>query len=340
MTDGNTQVVQALMDGDGSPAVLRAALQLRGDDQEALFAAARERRDRAFPARQVEMRSVIEISNICFQRCRYCAIGAKERKREYTIGIDEFVDRARMVYDHGRRVLLVQSGENDEQHFVDHVAAAVSELHRQLPDLVVVLCLGNMSREQYRQLRDAGATRYILKFETSNERLYAAMKPRDTLARRLQCLSALIDLGFDVGSGNMVGLPGQTMDDMVQDLVLLGRYRLAMSSCTPFIPGEQSMLKDEPMGDVHLALNTMAIARILHPDRLIPTTSSLEKAMPAGQYVGLMAGANTVTIHDGTPTEQKELFPIYSSKRFAPGEEHIREVVARAGLTFAQGALR
>lgn len=340
MTDGNTHAVKALMDGDASPSTLRAALQLRGADQEALFAAARERRDAAYPARQVEMRSVIEISNICFQRCRYCAIGGKERKREYTIGLDEFVERAQMVYDRGRRVLLVQSGENDEQHFVDHVATAVSELHRRLPDLVVVLCLGNMSREQYRQLRDAGATRYILKFETSNERLYAEMKPRDTLARRLQCLSALVELGFDVGSGNMVGLPGQTLDDMVQDLVLLGRFPLAMSSCTPFIPGEQSMLKDEPMGDVRLALNTMAIARILHPGRLIPTTSSLEKAMDDGQYIGLMAGANTVTIHDGTPAEQKELFPIYSSKRFAPGEEHIRRVVDRAGLTFAQGALR
>jgi biotin synthase len=328
------------MGGDATPATLKAALQLRGGDQESLFAAARERRDAAFPARQVEMRSVIEISNICFQRCKYCAIGGKERNRAYTIGIDEFVERAQVVYDRGRRVLLVQSGENDAQTFVDHVTSAVGELRQRLPEMVVVLCLGNMSRDQYRQLHDAGARRYILKFETSNERLYASLKPRDTLARRLQCLETLVELGFDVGSGNMVGLPGQTLDDMVEDLVMMGRFKLAMSSCTPFIPGEQSALKDEPMGDVHLALNTMAIARILYPDRLIPTTSSLERALPKGQFVGLMAGANTVTIHDGTPADQKDLFPIYSSHRFAPGEAHLRDVVRQAGLTFAEGALR
>jgi biotin synthase len=184
MTDGNKQVVTALMGGDATPATLKAALQLRGGDQESLFAAARERRDAAFPARQVEMRSVIEISNICFQRCKYCAIGGKERNRAYTIGIDEFVERAQVVYDRGRRVLLVQSGENDAQTFVDHVTSAVGELRQRLPEMVVVLCLGNMSRDQYRQLHDAGARRYILKFETSNERLYASLKPRDTLARR------------------------------------------------------------------------------------------------------------------------------------------------------------
>lgn len=332
-------VIAALQSGGAQPAQIKAALNLRGDDQRELFALARARRDAAFPARAVEMRSVIEISNICRQRCLYCAIGSNERRPDYTLTQAAFLERAALVHARGRRVLLVQSGENDTDAFVDHVAGCVSALRAALPDTVVVLCIGNLRREQYRRLRDAGATRYVLKFETSNAALYASLKPRDTLEHRLQCLRDLVDLGFSVGSGNMVGLPGQTLDDMVEDIRMLGRFPLAMSSCTAFIPGEQSVLKDAPMGDVDLALNTMAIVRILYPNRLIPTTSSLEKARESGQYIGLMAGANTVTIHDGTPAEQKELFPIYSSRRFAPGEEHIRAIVARAHMTLAEGAL-
>jgi biotin synthase len=332
--------VDALRDGCRDADVLRSALLLRDDEQQALFALARQRRAAAFPSAEVEMRSVIEISNICLQRCNYCAIGSTNCNNEYVIEHDDFLEQADLVYERGRRVLLVQSGENNDQAFIDHVTHCVRTIHARHPDLVLVLCLGNLSREQYAQLRDAGVDRYILKFETSNADLYAQLKPRDTLANRLACLEALLDLGFGVGSGNMVGLPGQTLDDMVADLQTLERYDLAMCSCTPFIPGEGSKLRHAPMGDVHLALNTMAIARIMHPDRLIPTTSSLEKAMPDGQYVGLMAGANTVTIHDGTPEEMKALFPIYSGKRFAPREEHIRNIVTRAGLKLAAGALR
>ena len=95
------------------------------------------------------------------------------------------------------------------------------------------------------------------------------------------------------------------------------------NSCTPFIPGEGSELHDAEPGDVNLALNTMALIRIMYPTRLIPTTSSLERAMKGGQLTGLMAGANTVTVHDATPEERKDDFPIYSSHRFTPHEQHL-----------------
>lgn len=336
-----SDVLDALIRGGPQPGLVRQALLWRGPQQEALFAAARQRRTAFFPAEQVEVRSVIEVSNICSQRCRYCAIGGNEERETYTITDEQLTALVGHLYtDKARRVVLLQSGENDKQDFVDHMCHCVRTVKQQHPDLVMILCLGNMSRALYQQLREAGAERYILKFETSNPKLYESLKPRDTFARRIRCLEDLVDLGFQVGSGNMVGLPGQSLEDMVNDIIFLGKYPLAMSSCTPFIPGETSKLAHEPMGDVDLALNTMALARVLYPDRLIPTTSSLEKARPNGQYLGLMAGANTVTIHDGTPPELKKLFPIYSSKRFAPGDDHLLRAVTAAHMSLAQGALK
>jgi biotin synthase len=334
-------VVQAIECGSADREVLRAALLLRGEGQAELFALARRRREEAFPERKVEVRSVIEVSNICRQRCAYCAIGSCAEKEQYTIACDDLLDMAAHLYgDKGRRVLLLQSGERGDAAFVDHVAGCLQRLTARYPDLVPILCLGNLTRDQYRALRDAGGRRYVLKFETSNPALYERLKPRDTLARRLQCIEDLCELGFQVGSGNMVGLPGQSLDDMAADIELLARLPLAMNSCTPFIPSEGSRLHDAPIGDADLALNTMALARCLHSDRLMPTTSSLERVRPDGQYLGLLAGANTVTIHDGTPERLQHLFPIYSAKRFAPRDGHLRSAVERAGLRFSEGAIR
>ena len=334
-------VLKALETGTADRATLRAALDLRGADQQALFALARQRREAAFPARQVEVRSVIEVSNICRQRCAYCAIGGCDEEHTYTIRCGDLLRMAAHLYDSkGRRVLLLQSGENGDPKFVAHVARCIEEVATRFADLVLILCFGSLKKDQYQRLRDAGGRRYILKFETSNAELYRRLKPRDTLSKRLHCIEDLLSLGFQVGSGNMVGLPGQTLDDMAADIELLGRYPLDMNSCTPFIPGEKSALHAAPMGDPDLALNTMAIARCLHPARLMPTTSSLERARPDGQFLGLLAGANTVTIHDGTPEGLQDLFPIYSSRRFAPGDDHLRSAVERAGLALAPGALK
>ena len=334
-------VLTALKERDFRKNILCQALLWKNDEQkDKLFALARKRRDECFRDREVEVRSVIEISNLCRQRCNYCIIGVKSNEQRYLISHDNFVAVVEHIYSRGRRVLLVQSGENDDQTFVDHICRCVYSVKSKHNDLVIILCLGNLSRIQYRQLKESGAERYILKFETSNRNLYRQWKPRDTLDRRLECLENLLNLGFAVGSGNMVGLPGQSIEDIVNDLFLLGKYKLAMSSCTVFIPGEGTEYQDKPPGDLNVTLNTMALMRIMYPDRLIPTTSSLEKLKSGSQYLGLMAGANTVTIHDGTPKKFKSLFPIYSSKRFTPKHGYIEGIVRKANMNMSKGALK
>ena len=142
----------------------------------------------------------------------------------------------------------------------------------------------------------------------------------------------LHDIGFEVGSGNIVGLPTQTVGDLVDDLKLIAALPLEMNSTTIFSPAEHSYFENEPAGNPDTTLNFMALMRIMNPQRLMPTTSSLEKLIPDGQFLGLMAGANTVTIHDGTPEEFQAHFPIYSTNRTRPQVEHFKDILGRAHL--------
>ncbi len=340
-TDAQSSVsfVEALAAGDYSRETLRRGLLARGSDQEKLFALARERRDAEWPAREVETRSVIELSNVCQQSCNYCSMAKESKLKRYVIKIDPLMEQVDFLYERGRRVILLQSGENSSKGFIEYTAKCLTEIKSRHPDLEIILCMGNLSHEQYVRLKEAGADRYILKFESSSPTLYSTWKPSDTLDKRLACLQDLVDVGFKVGTGNMVGMPGQSMDDVIDDILLLGKYNLSMMSCTVFIPGEMCNYSTQPMGDVEIALNQMALMRIMYPHRLMPTTSCLERGKKGGQLMGLMAGANTVTIHDGTPDEFKKLFPIYSTDRCSPGFARCETFVHDAKLTFGKAPL-
>jgi biotin synthase len=329
-----TPIVRRLEQNEYSGECITAALRLEGKEQEDLFALARRNRDLHYPERTVQVRSVIEISNVCRQRCTYCSVG-RSSDRRYRIDRDAFLATVSSLYEKGRRFLLIQSGENGNRDFVSHVADCVGASKIRFPDMTVILSLGSLREAQYRELKEAGADSYILKFETSNASLYRKLKPLDTLERRLACIASLFRAGFKVGSGDIVGLPGQTLDDLVDDLFLLGEHDFSMQSSSVFIPNENSKDHGKPMGNLDLTLNVIALMRIMYPRRLIPATSSLEKSRPDGQYLGLMAGANTVTCHDGTPDILKRLFPIYSPERLTPGVEHLARAVDNAGLSFS-----
>ncbi len=337
MTSTNTNHIflSALRREEYSHLVLTEALQARGEAQAMLFELARERRLQHFPDNAPQVRSVIEVSNVCRQKCRFCAIGGKDQALNYTLEAPQMIMLMDFLYEHGRRTILLQSGENQNERFIDDVVLAVRDICSRHSDLRIILCLGDLERNDYQRLYDAGATDYILKFEASNPELFTYCKPNDTLDHRLGCIRTLADIGFRVGSGNIVGLPRQTMDDIVSDLMLAHELPLAMNSSTIFIPAENSEFADAPAGDGNTTLNMMALLRIMNPHRLMPTTSSLEKMIPDGQYLGLMAGANTVTIHDGTPEHLQQYFPIYSAKRIRPQMDHFRDIVQRAGMSTA-----
>ena len=327
------KTVAALDSGDFSDQVLDEALKLKDDAQKELFEIARIRRHEYYPDDRAQSRSVIEISNVCRQKCRYCSIGGKDQKLNYTLSAHQMEMLMDYLCNKGRRVVLLQSGENPSESFIQDVITAIKNTKEKHTDLRIILCMGDLTKDQYQRLFDAGATDFVLKFEASNEKLFKFCKPNDDLEHRLKCINDLHDIGYRVGSGNIVGLPKQTITDLVSDLKLIHKLPLGMNSTTIFVPAENSDFADEPAGDGNITLNMMAIMRIMNPDRLMPTTSSLEKMIPDGQYLGLMAGANTVTIHDGTPEELQEHFPIYSTHRVRPQIDHFRDILIRAGMT-------
>lgn len=332
MSRNKTNFLSALSREDYSPYILQEALKASGDEQMELFSMARSRRLNFFPDNHVQVRSVIEISNVCRQKCKYCIIGASDQKFNYTLSAECMVMLMEHLYSKGRRNILLQSGENLQQKFISEVVEAITTAKRKYEDLRIILCMGDLSEVDYKRLYDAGATDYILKFEACNDRLFSYCKPNDTLKNRLNCIYTLAKIGYRIGSGNIVGLPTQTLDDVVKDLLLIHELPLAMNSTTIFIPAEKSAFEHEPAGNPIYTLNMMALMRIMNPHRIMPTTSSLEKMISDGQYLGLLAGANTITIHDGTPEDLQEFFPIYSVKRVRPQIDHFRDILVRAGF--------
>lgn len=326
------KILSALVRENYSIEVLCQALLFTGSAQQKLFALAQETRHMHFPENRAQVRSVIEVSNICRQRCRYCAIGGKNQAMNYSLNSEQIVMLVEFLYKQGRRTVLLQSGENVNEEFIQNIECAVTEICHIHNDIRIILCLGNLSYEQYERLYNAGAKDYILKFETSNAELFSYCKPNDTFEQRIECIKSLCKIGYNVGSGNIVGLPGQTLEDLANDLRLVHELPLAMNSTTIFIPAENSDFADMPAGNPNYTLNMMALMRIMNPHRLMPTTSSLEKMIEDGQFLGLLAGANTVTVHDGTPEEFQSHFPIYSAKRIRPQTEHFHDILSRAGM--------
>lgn len=312
---------------------IKEILCFKNEEQEELFSTARNIREDSIFRNFVELRSVIEISNICSQNCKYCSIG-NNKNNFFTLSNDLILEKVRFLANLGRKTFLLQSGENKSQKFVDNISECCSKILKEYIDLKIILCMGNLSKEQYKQLKESGASRYILKFETSNEEHHQFVRPNDTIQNRLECINNLIELGFQVGSGNIVGLPNQTLDNLVDDLILIDKLNLSMVSSTIFIPNEFSEFKDYPMGDLDLTLNYLAILRILKPNCLIPTTTSLSKQNKNGQLKGLLAGCNTVTVHDGTPKEYEKDFLIYSKDRFSPKEDYCFEIIKQANMDF------
>ncbi|MBD3426733.1 MAG: AMP-binding protein [Candidatus Omnitrophica bacterium] len=307
------------------------ALKARGGEQKALFEKARKVRDDHF-GKRVEVRSVIEYSNLCQQACNFCGMNVKSRVKRYVLADEAVLKRVKRLYRDGRKVIMFQTGECQAEDYFNKLFRLLKKIKRLYHDITLIGCFGNLSDEQYKMLKSIGIERYILKFETSSPLLYRKIKPSDTLSNRLSHLEKLKKMGFQVSSGNIVGLPGQSIESIADDLLLLRELDIPMGSTSAFIPNELSSYAGEKAGELDLALNFTAILRIMCPEMLIPTTSSLESLVKKGQLRGLKAGANTVTVHDGTPRDEENRFVIYKLGRYIP-KHSLLEVVKKAGLT-------
>lgn len=272
-------------------------------DAEALFSAAYAVKIREI-GRAVSFRGLIEFSNICAKDCFYCGIRKSNAgTNRYRMDADEIVREARWAFDAGYGSIVLQSGEIESEENTEFVENVLRRIRAFGGDgFGVTASLGEQTEETYRRWREAGAHRYLLRIETSNPALYAKLHPAShSWERRRDCLRALRRCGYQVGSGVMAGLPGQTLDDLAADIEFFAAEDLDMIGMGPYVPHSGTPLgKDAPWTPqvrkerLELGLRMIAATRLYLHDVNIAAATALQAIDPEGREKGLLAGANVI----------------------------------------------
>ena len=301
---------------------------------------------------EVHLRGLIELSNHCVRQCAYCGIRAGNQALErYRMSEVEIMECVRGAVERGYGTVVMQAGE-DPGITGPWLADVVARIKRETP-LAVTLSLGERSVDDLRAWRDAGADRYLLRFETSNRSLYDLLHPPrpGPTAHRLAQLREIRALGYEIGSGVMVGLPGQTCEDLATDLALFRELDLDMIGVGPYIPHPDTPLgaadasagADDQVPNTELmGYKAVALTRLVCPQANIPSTTALATVSgDASRQVGLERGANIV-MPNLTPAQYRVKYEIYPSKGRTQaaadgGEALIREGILALGRTIGTG---
>lgn len=293
---------------------------IENEEATALLGEAADKVRREVYGDMVFIRGLIEMTNFCRNNCLYCGIrrGNTEAVR-YRLSEEEIMECCRDGYALGFRTFVLQGGEdlyfNDER-----MCGIVSSIRKAYPDVAITLSLGERTRESYQALFDAGANRYLLRHETATEEHYRALHPAElSLANRKRCLLDLKEIGYQVGSGFMVGSPFQTTECLIADLRFLQELDPDMIGIGPFIPHEKTPFADKKQGGLTLTLRMLSILRLMFPHALLPSTTALGTIDPNGRELGLKAGANVV-MPNLSPASVRRLYDLYENK-ISSGEE-------------------
>lgn len=282
----------------------------------------------------VHLRGIIEFSNCCCRSCLYCGLRTTNTGLErYWMNPQEIVDLAVASFRRGVRTVVLQSGD-DFTYSVRDISWIVRSIKARA-DMAVTLSVGERPVSHYESWRAAGANRYLMKHETANPELYARMHPGKTLGERLECLNALRLLGYEVGTGFIVGLPEQTEDDLVADVELARSLGADMCGVGPFVPQADTPLSGHPGGSVETTLRLVAGLRLLMPRIHLPATTALATLCENGQEAALRAGAN-VLMPNFTPAERRMHYRIYDGKARV-GLDEAHRTIREAGRTVGQG---
>ena len=250
---------------------------------------------RQYVGDEVHLRGLIEFSNICRNNCLYCGIRCGNKKViRYRMEEAELVETARKASVLGFKTIVMQSGE-DMYYDKDRMCRIIEQIKKF--DVAVTLSID----------------RYLIRIETTDKDLYHKLDPKMSWQQRYECLLALKELGYEVGSGIMVGLPEQSIESIAEDLLFLKELDVDMAGIGPFIPHPETPLAKEKGGTLNLALRTMAIMRLMLPDINIPATTAMESLHPEGRIMALKAGANVV-MPNVTEGEYRKLYELYPGK--------------------------
>ncbi|MFO7568352.1 MAG: [FeFe] hydrogenase H-cluster radical SAM maturase HydE [Smithellaceae bacterium] len=301
-------------------------LKMPGDFSEDLFDAA-DRVRKNDVGDEIYLRGIIEFSNFCERNCLYCGLRKGNTQVErYRMTNEEILKTAEDIKKAGVSTCVLQSGE-DSFFTADTICNLLESIKRET-GLVLTLSIGERPVEDLRSFQQAGANRFLLKHETASPDLYAYLRPGCKLGDRVRCLKTLKELGFETGTGNMVGLPGQTYEILADDLMLMKILDADMLGIGPFIPHPDTPLTGIDNDDIEMTLRVIALARLITRNTNIPATTALATLHPQGRLFALRAGANVV-MPDFTPERYKNLYDIYPGRSDVDSAEGIIEQLAK-----------
>ena len=260
---------------------------------------------------EVHLRGLIEFSNICKRQCKYCGLRCEDKFIDrYRISKENIISYAEHAVNMGYKTIVLQSGE-DEYYNTDLMCEIIEGIKKL--GVALTLSIGEKTYEEYKAFKEAGADRYLIRIETTDKILYNQMHPNMDFDNRVRCLENLGRLGYEVGTGCLVGLPNQTIESLADDILFFKEINADMVGIGPFIPHPHTPLKDSATGSFTLALKVMALTRILLKDINIPATTAMETLNSNGRIIALQSGANVV-MPNVTTTEYRAKYEIYPNK--------------------------
>ena len=269
---------------------------------------------------KIYIRGLIEFSNYCKNNCYYCGIRAANKNLErYRLTQEEILLCCEQGYGLGFRTFVLQGGE--DPYFTDErFCSIIREIKARFPDCAVTLSIGERSRQSYQAFFDAGADRFLLRHETADSGHYSRLHPENlTLENRMRCLQDLKEIGFQTGTGFMVGSPYQKPEYLAEDLLYIKKLNPQMVGIGPFLPHCDTPFRDEPPGSTALCLFLIGMIRLMLPNALIPATTALGTADKNGREKGILAGANVV-MPNLSPLRFRKQYALYNNK-ISTGEE-------------------
>ena len=285
----------------------------------------------AYYGKDVYLRGLIEISNICRNNCYYCGIRSGNTNCErYRLSKEQILTCCDVGYELGFRTFVMQGGE-DPFYTDELIVSIIRDIKKKYTDCAVTLSLGEFEKESYQKFFDAGADRYLLRHETADKAHYEMLHPAGmSFEHRMKCLRDLKEIGYQVGTGMMVGSPYQTAEHLVKDLRFLKEFKPHMVGMGPFIPHHDTRYADCTAGTVEMTVRLLAIIRLLLPDVLLPATTALGTIDPVGREKGLLAGANVI-MPNLSPADVRAKYLLYDNKKVAGDEaaEAVREMEKR-----------
>lgn len=316
MTD---QLVEKLRENrDLSDGELRVLIE--SDAHDAALAQAADEVRRAHYGDAVFLRGLIEFSSYCRNNCLYCGLRASNTNAQrYRLSKEEILSCCEEGYALGYRTFVLQGGE-DPYYTDDMICDIVAAIRARYPDCAITLSIGEKPRESYERYFAAGANRYLLRHETADPDHYGRLHPAQMSSEnRKRCLYDLKEIGYQVGSGFMVGSPYQTTDNLIADLRFLQELQPDMIGIGPYITHKDTPFSDQPNGSVPLCLRMLSILRLMFPYALLPATTALGTLHPQGRELGLKGGGNVV-MPNLSPVAVRKKYAIYDNK-ICTGEE-------------------